>query len=592
MKILLTLLTLLITTPAVAQTPPYLTWDVPTTDTIFGSAAKYGIYKDTVKVGEVWATSSPWWPVIIGPVWGVSAIYGDGRESSIVSVTTVTTTTIPDGTISTTTAITCPVGSVDIFPGANVPSAVWNAGNGASICLHAGLHQPASPIYVRTGQTITCEYGTTIDGTYTTQSYDQGGISIISGWNTGGVSDGFTLRNCIVQRSEHNCIGAATVNNWHIEYNEVRFCGFGVNTSSGRGFYVGHNDIHNNGRQYLLTDPAHAGAFGGFQANDAIYEYNHIHDNTGDNKFCYCAKDTNPNNIIFRHNLVERDEFGIWFDGDNSGTLIEDNEFNDINQIAIMNEVSGFITIRRNIIRRAGEIGIFLSTSNGSNVYENIVNDSWRYIEEYVNCDAILRESTANYSLPRDHANNSVHHNTYVMTTAVKSAPSQAYLGGQNSVGCSDAERLVYFARSKNNVWDYNNYQLYDPNGAWWFWNSNVIGWGGWQALPQDVNGTINGTVTLPPPPPPPPPPADTIAPTVTMRQPTRSGKSNNYSVTATATDNVGVTWFALSIDGQVFANQPGSYTVKIATTGTHIFKADAKDAAGNESFVTQSVIR
>ena len=101
-----------------------------------------------------------------------------------------------------------------------------------------------------------------------------------------------------------------------------------------------------------------------------------------------------------------------------------------------------------------------------------------------------------------------------------------------------------------------------------------------WQVIPQDATGALN---------PGQPPPSDSEPPTVTMSQPKLSGKSSNYTVTTTATDNVGVSSFTLSLDGVVKATAPGTITVSIPK-GTHVLKAEAKDAAELAASVSRTV--
>ncbi len=105
----------------------------------------------------------------------------------------------------------------------------------------------------------------------------------------------------------------------------------------------------------------------------------------------------------------------------------------------------------------------------------------------------------------------------------------------------------------------------------------------------------IQATVSVPAPPPP-PPPTDTIAPTVTLTQPRRSGNSSNYTFQSSATDNVGVTYFRLSLDGSVFSTSAtacaSGCSLKITAPGSHLLKAEARDAAGNTASTTATVTR
>ncbi|MBW3538537.1 right-handed parallel beta-helix repeat-containing protein [Candidatus Parcubacteria bacterium] len=87
---------------------------------------------------------------------------------------------------------------------------------------------------------------------------------------------------------------------------------------------------------------------------------------------------------------------------------------------------------------------------------------------------------------------------------------------------------------------------------------------------------------------PPPPPPSDATAPTASITAPAGgSTVSGNTSVTATASDNVGVTKVELYIDGKLTAADiaaPYSFSWNTAgfTNGSHTLAAKAYDAAGN----------
>ena len=91
---------------------------------------------------------------------------------------------------------------------------------------------------------------------------------------------------------------------------------------------------------------------------------------------------------------------------------------------------------------------------------------------------------------------------------------------------------------------------------------------------------------------PPPPPPLDNIVPVVSISSPLdgfvvpkQDGK--NVFITATATDNVGVTGMQVFVDGALkFTNTLPSisytWSAKSATSGNHIVRVDAKDMASN----------
>ena len=67
--------------------------------------------------------------------------------------------------------------------------------------------------------------------------------------------------------------------------------------------------------------------------------------------------------VTFRNNWVHHNGNGIWYDGDNTGSLIEGNVVEDNAEQGIFYEISGQGVIRNNVIRRSGHNGIFISTS-------------------------------------------------------------------------------------------------------------------------------------------------------------------------------------------------------------------------------------
>ncbi len=102
------------------------------------------------------------------------------------------------------------------------------------------------------------------------------------------------------------------------------------------------------------------------------------------------------------------------------------------------------------------------------------------------------------------------------------------------------------------------------------------------------VQAAINAAPASPTPP---PPIVDTTAPVVKILSPAAGSLLNKASiaVSASATDDVKVVWMAVSIDGsQKATSSTGSISYSINTkkvsTGPHIIRVDAKDAAGNLS--------
>jgi hypothetical protein len=95
-----------------------------------------------------------------------------------------------------------------------------------------------------------------------------------------------------------------------------------------------------------------------------------------------------------------------------------------------------------------------------------------------------------------------------------------------------------------------------------------------------------NGSTTTPPP----PQPADTTAPTPSITSPANGARvSRTVNISASATDNVGVTSMEVYIDGKLYSSsQSGTLTTtwnvkpKSVAHGAHTLTVKAKDAAGN----------
>jgi len=430
---------------------------------------------------------------------GGHTITARATDSAAKTTSTSVSVTVSNGSGGTPTggygpqaSITCPAGAVDILPGMDVPQIVDDNPVGTSFCVRAGVHTPTRPIRPRTGMTLTGEYGAIIDGTNVTQSYDVSGTSIVSGWNCGGVCDNVTVRNLVVKNNTYVCIGATGSNGWHLDHVETSGCWQGVNLSMGSGGYVGYSYIHHNGKGIGTPELQQWGAgYGGYQSFNQIWEYNEMAHNPGDSKW------SGSGNITFRHNHVHHQDYGIWFDGDNTGDLVEDNTFEDLNDQAVMNEVSGSLIVRNNTIRRIGGIAVFISTSRDTQVYNNDVTDAWRAISLFANCYAIFDEPPYPGMMARDLANNQIHDNTITVTANAKPGTFTSAFTWDGS--CDSTRIAPYLSNAKGNHYYSNTYNLFSASyptttwgyGNWWVWG-NYMTWAQWQAVPQDAGSIVS----------------------------------------------------------------------------------------------------
>ena len=115
-------------------------------------------------------------------------------------------------------------------------------------------------------------------------------------------------------------------------------------------------------------------------------------------------------------------------------------------------------------------------------------------------------------------------------------------------------------------------------------------------ALNTTTSAVISFNTTTSAPSPSPTQTADTILPTVNITSPLQGTKlARKSTVSATAADNIGVSFLELKLDGAVYASgvtDKLSFTLNANTLsrGTHLIQATAKDAAGNVGTKTITV--
>src|SRR4030095_6046162 len=249
-------------------------------------------------------------------------------------------------------AITCPGGAVDIWPGTSIQPVVNTYPNYTTFCLHAGVHYLSSSITPKWGDVFVGEYGAVLDGSYwatadATQAAFRAHNQDI---------DYVTIRNLVIrnmpQRGIHEYYFMA--DNWTIENNEI-----GPNKDVGLVFggssIIKNNYIHHN---------TYSGYMGPYAHNSTL-EGNEIAYNGWQQKVTESA------NVTFRNNFVHHNTgAGIWFDSDNTGAVIEGNRVENNGNAGIWYEISSGVIIRNNTIRR-NETGVFISTSKNAQIYGN-----------------------------------------------------------------------------------------------------------------------------------------------------------------------------------------------------------------------------
>ena len=367
-------------------------------------------------------------------------------------------------------AVACPAGATTIAPTQNMVTIVNGAATGTTFCVLAGTQTLTAPVNLKAGQRLIGQQGAIIDGTNVVQGFDAGSTAILRVWNCGIDCSGGLIQNLVIKNlAAYNCVGivGAGSDNWVIDHNEIYGCAYGTNIGPNNGVQLTNNIIHNNT----------TAGYGGNAPLTPLMDNNEFYNNGSIQKWLTTT------NAIVRDNYFHNEMVGMWFDGDNTGALIENNLFEDVSGEAIFYEVSEYATIRNNTIRRSGSHGIFVSTSNNVESYGNLLEDNFRGIQYFLNCGVIGVQPYPG-SLYHDLANNYAHDNTVRVGTG-----GGAYATLMSHTGTCDI--TPYLNGSKGLRFDVNHYMVPSLSGAYWLWDAGALTWTQWQAVPQDVMGTV-----------------------------------------------------------------------------------------------------
>ena len=362
--------------------------------------------------------------------------------------------------------VTCPRGSITIATDTNIQAAVDDHPGNTTFCLRAGTHFLRSSVTPKTGNTFVGESGAILDGTGWTTSDPVYTQAAFRAHNQD--IDYVTIRNLVIRNMPQRGIHAYywMSDHWTVEDNEIAFSGnaglvlppFSVI----RNNYIHHNTV---------------GGYGGQQAHNAMLESNEIAYNGDEQKIGESANVTFRNNFI-HHNMGA----GIWYDSNNTGTLVEGNRVEDNGGIGIFYEISRDAVIRNNAIRRNGEAGIMLSVSKNVQIYNNTLEGNFRGITYLLNCASI--GGPTNFDL----TNNTAHDNAITVGTQSGALASLfSYLSS-----CTSTQVAPYLNGSKNLTFSHNMYRVPSVNGHYWVWGPVGKLWNEWQALGQEVDGTMS----------------------------------------------------------------------------------------------------
>ena len=109
--------------------------------------------------------------------------------------------------------------------------------------------------------------------------------------------------------------------------------------------------------------------------------------------------------MTFRGNWSHHNNDGIWSHTENTAALIEGNRVEDNWRMGIFYEISSGATIRNNVVRRSNGTGCFIATSKNVEAYGNTLEDNFRAVQLYLNCNAVgggtIQYDLANNSVPQ-----------------------------------------------------------------------------------------------------------------------------------------------------------------------------------------------
>jgi chitodextrinase len=277
---------------------------------------------------------------------------------------------------------------------------------------------------------------------------------------------------------------------------------------------------------------------------------NYIHDTNGAQGFPF-LKDGDISDVTISDNLSVRmaspanEITGIWIDENVTGLTITNNTYQGTSG-SIVQGIGSAPSPTINVNHNVFDTFRVTTTQNGAST-----NYTFSPPEDY----DIFTDSSKNYGDGSSMGTGSIGpHDVFNTNPGFKCAPNCG-----NGTPAGDDYELAS-----------------NPNGIGIDWDPADQAYG-----PVDTSGTVT--------PPPPPPPADTTPPTVSLSAPpTGTTVSGTTTVSATASDNVGVASVQFELDGNPLgsavtaAPYSVSWNTLGASSGSHTLTAVASDAAGN----------
>lgn len=282
---------------------------------------------------------------------------------------------------------------------------------------------------------------------------------------TDSFAKGVVIKNLVIEMfanpSRTGAIWDTTSPGWVIKNNEITL-NHGIGIIHQSHARIVRNDINHNGQLGLA----------GYQSVGALVSRNEIAWNAiggfaGEE--AGGAKYVQTTDLTVRGNYVhDNQHHGLWTDGDNVGTVYENNTVVHNKGSGIFHEISFDCIIRGNRIARNGMDGIFISSSSNVEAYNNIIKGNG------TGGVHLFLDEGRGYEL----ANNFIHDN-------VISMPKGSFTG----LTTLNPDPAPY---SANNRFQDDAYVVSDVDGRYWAWDGAMQTWNGWQAAGQDTNGSVS----------------------------------------------------------------------------------------------------
>jgi hypothetical protein len=268
-----------------------------------------------------------------------------------------------------------PANSVVINPGDDVQSIVNAHLAGTNFLFNAGTYSGLD-ISPKDNDGFYGVAGTVFDGNGIPQAFHG------QGNGSGVIISGIIFQNYSPAWHTIGIFGSdAGVTDWVIKNNEIRNMHVGEVITAGTRMRIQNNYIHDNYGQGIS----------GYQVDGVTIDRNEIvRNNLANNspvgstaegsgmKFFQTTNTHVTNNVINANNGV-----GVWFDTDNTGSLISNNIITNNTFTAIMDEISCGDIISNNTMRGNGLIegtfisgGIFVSTSSNVQIFNNLMSNN------------------------------------------------------------------------------------------------------------------------------------------------------------------------------------------------------------------------